>query len=357
MAPGVATAKPKALCLRHPEWVGTDYLANFREKFELHVRAYHACMERMLTHRKVIDVPDRKEWFRNIDQKVKQNGPFQAVIIRMGTHPYGNFDQDFFAPLLPHLECVASASAGYDEFSVDWMTSENIWFCNTIDAVSEATADMAVFLMLAAIRDTTRAEKAAREGRWRADHVPSRDPTGLKLGIVGMGAIGKHIARKAAVFNLDVQYHNRRRLSEAEEATYKADYCQTLQTLLETSDIVSISVPLNPGTTGMVGASELASMKDASILINTSRGAVIDEQALINALESGKIWRAGLDVFCGEPEIHDYFKESEKVIIQPHLGGLTQMSFRKAERECFENIRAFFETGRPVAPVNVLRSK
>ncbi|KAB2576532.1 putative 2-hydroxyacid dehydrogenase [Lasiodiplodia theobromae] len=338
MSASVKAAKPKALCLRNPEWVGDDFLDKFREKFELHV----------------IDVPDRTEWFLNIDQKVKQDGPFQAMMIRMGTHPYGNFDRDFFAPLLPDLKIIASASAGYDEFSVDWMTSQNIWFCNTVDAVSEATADMAIFLMLAAIRDTTRAEKAARESRWRADHVPSRDPAGMKLGIIGMGAIGKHIARKASVFNLDIQYHNRRRLSEADEATYHAKYCQTMQLLLETSDIVSISVPLNAETTGMIGVGEFAAMKDSSILINTSRGAVIDEQALVNALESGKIWRAGLDVFCGEPKIHDYFRKSEKVIIQPHMGGLTQMSFRKAERECLENIRAFFETERPVAPVNEL---
>ncbi|KAL1617582.1 hypothetical protein SLS56_010945 [Neofusicoccum ribis] len=334
-------SRPKALCLRHPEWVGANYLEKFREQFELHV----------------LDVPDREEWFRHIGQKVQQDGPFQAVIIRMGTHPYGNFDQAFFTPLLPELKVIVSASAGYNEFSVDWMTSQNIWFCNTVDAVSEATADMAIFLMLAAIRDTTRAERAAREGRWRADHVPTRDPTGLKLGIVGMGAIGKHIARKAAVFNLDVQYHNRGRLSEADEATYRATYCPTLQALLETSDVVSVSVPLNVNTTGMIGASELAIMKDSSILINTARGAVVDEQALIDALESGKIWRAGLDVFCGEPEIQDYFKKSEKVIIQPHLGGLTQVSFKKAERECFENVKAFFKTGRPVAPVNELAVK
>lgn len=303
---------------------------------------------------KVIDVPDRKEWFRNISQKVQKDGPFQAMIISMGTHPYGNFDQDFFAPLLPDIKVIASASAGYNEFSVDWMTSQNIWFCNTLDAVSEVTADMAIFLMLAAVRDTSRAEKAARSGEWRADLMPSRDPTNLKLGILGMGAIGKHIARKASVFNMSIQYYNRKRLSEEDEETYKATYCPTMQSLLESSDIVSISVPLNANTTGMIGAIELALMKDSSVLINTARGAVIDEQALINALENGVIWRACLDVFCGEPEIHEYFKRSDKVIIQPHLGGLTQMSFTKAERECFENVKTFCETGRPVAPVNHL---
>ncbi|EKG10609.1 D-isomer specific 2-hydroxyacid dehydrogenase NAD-binding protein [Macrophomina phaseolina MS6] len=107
----------------------------------------------------------------------------------------------------------------------------------------------------------------------------------------------------------------------------------------------------------MIGASQFSLMKDLSILINTSRGAVVDQDELIKALESGKVWRAGLDVFCGEPRINDYFMKSEKVITQPHTGGLTRVSFKRAERERFEDVRAFFETGRPLAPGNELAEK
>lgn len=234
------------------------------------------------------------------------------------------------------------------------MTKAGILFCNTLDAVSESTADMAIFLTLAALRDTRNAEISARAGNWKTGFTPSRDPTGLKLGIVGMGSIGKHIARKAAVFNLQIQYYNRRRLPEADEATYKATYCPTLASLLETSDIVSLSVPLNDQTTNMISTDEIALMKDSSILINTARGAVVNEEALIEALESGKIWRAGLDVFSMEPDFNPYFKTSDKVIIQPHLGGLTSVSFMKAYKECMENIKAFFDTGKPIAPVNAI---
>jgi lactate dehydrogenase-like 2-hydroxyacid dehydrogenase len=109
----------------------------------------------------------------------------------MGTKPYEPFTPEFLAPLLPRCKIVVSASAGYEEFPIDWLTEKGVWFCNTRHSVSEPTADMAMFLTLAVIRDTSRAEKSARAGLWRNDHVPCTDPSGLKLGIIGMGAIGK----------------------------------------------------------------------------------------------------------------------------------------------------------------------
>ena len=109
----------------------------------------------------------------------------------MGMQPYEPFDEELLGALKPGCKLIVSASAGYNEFDVDWMTKNGIYFCNTQNAVSEATADMAMFLILAVLKDTTKAERAARESRWRADLVPTRDPSGLTLGIIGMGAIGK----------------------------------------------------------------------------------------------------------------------------------------------------------------------
>ena len=109
----------------------------------------------------------------------------------MGTMPFEPLDADFFGPLVPDLKIIVSASAGYNEFPIKWMTQNGIWFCNTRHAVSEPAADMALFLTLAVVRDTSRAEKSARDGLWRNDHVPSMDPSGLALGIIGLGAIGK----------------------------------------------------------------------------------------------------------------------------------------------------------------------
>ena len=305
-----------------------------------------------LTVFQVLDVKNHKETLDKLPLMIEEHGPIDAFIIRMGRGPYHPFDVEMLGHLTPHCRIIASASAGYDDFDVDWLTSQGIWFCNSRNAVAEATADMACFLVLAVIRDTTRAERCARDGSWKDLVVPSKDPSGMTLGIVGMGSIGKYLAKKAVVFNMSIKYYNRRRLSPEEEAKYNATYCPTLHSLLSQSDVVSINCPLTPETTNLISTPEFAAMKDGAFIVNTSRGPVIDEPALIEALESGKIARAGLDVFWNEPNINEYFTKSEKVVVQPHVAGLTELAFRKGERECFENIRSFFKTGTPVASVN-----
>lgn len=140
------------------------------------------------------------------------------------------------------------------------------------------------------------------------------------------------------------------------EAQYGVTYCSTLHELLSKSDIVSLNCPLNKDTTGLIGQKEFEVMKDGVYLVNTARGAVIDEPSLISALESGKVTRAGLDVLVGEPNVNPYFLNSDKVIVQPHLGGLTDLAFQKAERECFENVRALWRNGKPNSPVNEIKS-
>ncbi|KKZ61032.1 hypothetical protein EMCG_04326 [[Emmonsia] crescens] len=273
-------------------------------------------------------------------------------MVRMGTLPFEPFDEELFGALVPHCKIIASGSAGYNEFHVDWMTRNKIWFCNTRNAVSEATADMSMFLILAVLKNATVAERSAREGGWKDGLVPTKDPRDLTLGIVGMGSIGKHLARKALAFNLKIKYYNRTQLPVDDEAQYSATYCATLDELLSASDIVSINCPLNPATRGLIGRKEFAKMKDGVYFINTARGKIVDEDALVDALKSGKVKMAGLDVFPNEPEINPYYITSDKVIIQPHVGGLTDGAFSLSERECFENIKACLSTGTPIAPVN-----
>lgn len=149
---------------------------------------------------------------------------------------------------------------------------------------------------------------------------------------------------------MKIKYFNRNKLSADEEAKYGVEYC-TFNKLLRTSDIISLHCPLNASTTNLIGQAEFSAMKDGCFVVNTARGAVIDEEAFKEALKSGKVARAGLDVFCNEPNVDPWFLESDKVIIQPHLGGLTDMAFQKSERECFENIRQLFRSGKPRSPV------
>ncbi|TPX09910.1 uncharacterized protein E0L32_008932 [Thyridium curvatum] len=353
--------RPRVVCLGQPKFVGDDYLAEFQEDFDF----------------SVLEAYNHKETKEKLPLDIKKNGPIDAFIIRMGTPPYEPFDEEMFSMMAPSCKIVASSSAGYNEFPAEWLASKGVYLCNTIDAVAEATADMALFLTLAVLRNTTNAENSARNGTWRAASglVPARDPSGLTMGIVGLGSIGKvnrivpgisrvwltsvrlqYLAKKAAVFNINIRYYNRNRLPREEEAKYNATYCSSLHELLSSSDIVSLNCPLNANTTNLIGPKEFAAMKDGTFLINTARGSVVDEAALKQALESGKVTRAGLDVFCDEPNVDKWFLESDKVVIQPHLGGLTDMAFQRGERECFENIKAYFSTGVPNSAVLPLKN-
>lgn len=184
------TKKPRVVCLGEPKFVGEDYLDKFKQEFDY----------------SVLPAADRAETQIMLCEDIKARGPIDAFVIRMGTPPYEPFDEDLLGALAPDCKIIASASAGFNEFDVNWMASEGIWFCNTVNAVAEATADMAMFLTLAILRNTSVAERSARTGTWRRAEglVPARDPSGLTLGIVGMGAIGKvrclHMPEKALFY-------------------------------------------------------------------------------------------------------------------------------------------------------------
>ena len=156
---------------------------------------------------------------------------------------------------------------------------------------------------------------------------------------------------------MKIKYHNRNQLSPEIEAAYEAEYCSNLKDLLSGSDAISINCPLNAQTTGLIGKAEFDAMNDGIFFVNTSRGPVLDEAAFKDALESGKIKRAGLDVFCNEPKVDEYFLNNDKVTVQPHVGGWTDVSFHKCEKECFDNVRAFFETGKPISPVRDIKAR
>lgn len=166
----------------------------------------------------------------------------------------------------------------------------------------------------------------------------------------------QYLAKKAVAFNMKIRYYNRHRLPADVEERHAATYCDSLEALLSASDVISINCPLNADTTNLISKDQFSAMKDGSFLVNTARGGIIDEPALKEVLESGKIARAGLDVLCNEPNVDEWFLRQDNVIIQPHLGGLTDVAFYRAEKECFENIRAYFETGKANSPVNVVKS-
>ncbi|KAI8158945.1 hypothetical protein K4K49_003415 [Colletotrichum sp. SAR 10_70] len=329
--------KPRVLSIASPSYAGDDFVSRFQSTCDLHI----------------ILPSDRKGTVQAISDARKSDGPFDAVLIGMGNGGYERFDEGLLSPLLPELKIVASVNAGYSEFDMEWFNKNKIVVTNTVDAVAEPTADIAIFLMLGALRDTSRLEAEIRNGGWRGgSKLPLLDPKGRTLGIIGMGKIGKHVARKSQVFGMDVQYYNRTRLSPEEESRLSVEYAGSLEALLKTSDVVSINCPLTPETRGLIGSEEFAKMKDGVILVNTGRGAVVDETAFIEALESGKVARAGLDVFDGEPNVNSYFRNSTQCIVQPHMGSWTDVAWGNAYREAMDNVRALFATGKAVSQVN-----
>ncbi|UKZ73626.1 hypothetical protein TrVFT333_001274 [Trichoderma virens FT-333] len=330
--------RPLVVWLGRPRHDGGDNLSAFRNDFD----------------NAILDAENRNEVKAKLPALIAKHGSIDALVVPMGTMTYAPFDQDLLSPLAAGCGIIASFKAGYDEFDVEWITRQGIWLCNTTEAVVESTSNMAMFLILAIVRDTYRAQQTIRSGSWLDHLYPTHHVTGMRIGIIGMGKVGKRIASKAKAFNMRIKYFNRRRLSNQEEILYSASYCDSLHALLSTSDVVSINCPLNGDTRNLISTAEFATMRHGTYLVNTARGAIVDEDALIQAIDCGKIARAGLDVFCSESRINSYFQESDKVICQPHMRGLTQGAYKLAEMECLENIRTYFKTWKPINPVNDL---
>jgi lactate dehydrogenase-like 2-hydroxyacid dehydrogenase len=225
---------------------------------------------------------------------------------------------------LPALRTIATLSVGYDHIDVAAARAAGIRVLHTPDVLSDACAEIALMLMLNACRRGYEADRMVRSGRW-----PGWAPTqllgmglvGRRLGIFGMGRIGRAIATRARGFGLHVQYHNRQRLAaELEEG---ATYCDTLDALLDSSDILLVAAPGSPALRGVLDARRLALLPRGAVLVNISRGDLVDDDALIDALRSGRLHGAGLDVFANEPHIHPGYRTLDNVFLSPHIGSAT----------------------------------
>lgn len=192
---------------------------------------------------------------------------------------------------------------------------------NTPKAVDASTADTAMLLLLGAIRRIHTPYTAIRAGQWRGAMSLGHDAEGKTLGILGMGGIGNALAKRAQAFDLKIQYHNRHPVPDEDNVTH-AKYV-SLEELFGTSDILSIHLPLSDATRHYIGKKEFEMMKDGITIINTARGPIIDEELLVQGLDSGKVYAAGLDVYEKEPEVHEGLIKSDRVIILPHVGTAT----------------------------------
>jgi glyoxylate reductase len=217
------------------------------------------------------------------------------------------------------LRVVGNAAVGYDNIDVATAHALGIAVCNTPGVLDATTADLAFLLILAAARNTTVAEDDLRHGRWSGwgftTHL-AHDVHGATLGLVGYGRIAQAVARRAAGFDMEVLHTTR-------TPTGLPGYVGELGELLNRSDIVSLHVPLTESTHHLIGAAELALMKPTAVLVNTARGPVIDENALVDALEAGTLHGAGLDVFEGEPSVNPRLLGAPRITLLPHIGSAT----------------------------------
>ncbi|KAK5051393.1 hypothetical protein LTR84_003045 [Exophiala bonariae] len=237
----------------------------------------------------------------------------------------GLLDEELILALPKTWEYLAHCGAGYDQIDVKACSRRDppLLVSNVPVAVDDATADTGLFLMLGALRNFNAPMGNLRRGEFRGSTAPplGRDPEAKVLGILGMGGIGRNMARKArAAWGMTVIYHNRRQLDEslAEGAEYVS-----FDDLLRRSDVLSLNLPLNANTRHLLSTREFALMKPTAVLVNTARGAVVDEAALVHALDKGIIAGAGLDVFEDEPKIHPGLLSNERVMLLPHLGTYT----------------------------------
>jgi glyoxylate reductase len=253
----------------------------------------------------------------------------------------------------PHLKIVANYAVGYNNIDLDAARARGIVVTNTPDVLTDATADLTWALLLAVARRVVEGDRWLRTGTWPGwtpTQLLGYEVSGKTLGIVGMGRIGQAVARRAQGFHMPVLYASHRPVTAPTGIDWNR---RSLDEVLRQSDFVSLHVPLRENTRHLLGSGELAMMKPTAILLNTSRGPVVDEAALVSALHSGKISGAGLDVYEHEPAIHPELATMQNVVLLPHLGSATQETRIRMGHVCLDNIAAVLD-GRP-AP-NQVRS-
>jgi gluconate 2-dehydrogenase len=253
------------------------------------------------------------------------------------------------------LKIVANIAVGYNNFDVPAMSAAGVMATNTPDVLTDTTADFGFALLMATARRISESEHWIRNGQWDKWSIV-HNPLGMDLhhstiGIIGMGRIGQGIAKRALGFGMKVIYHNRSRLSEANEKACGATYVSK-EELLRTADHVVLVLPYTAQNHHTIAAAEIALMKPTATLINIARGGIVDDAALAQALQSGKIFAAGLDVFEGEPQVHPELLKCSNIVLAPHIASATEKTRRAMVDLAVENLRAALDGKKPPSLIN-----
>ena len=259
------------------------------------------------------------------------------------------FSAQTIAQLPSRVKAIANFSVGVDHVDLEAAKLRQIIVTNTPDVLSDATAEIAMLLILGAARRASEGERLIRSQQWK-DWSPAfmvgKQITGKRLGILGMGRVGQVVARRARGFDMTIHYHNRKPLDPG--ISKGAVYHATVEQLLSEIDVLSIHCPASDETRGLLNRQRIAALHTSAIVVNTSRGAVVDDDALVEALKSGAIAAAGLDVYNGEPDaIHPGYRQLDNVFLLPHIGSATEETRDAMGYRAIDNLIAIFNGGEP----------
>ncbi|KAG0667400.1 glyoxylate reductase [Monosporozyma unispora] len=303
----------------------------------------------------------RATFFQLIEDPASKFSKIEVITRTAGSVAQtGRFDEELARRLPKSVKAVCHNGAGYDQVDVKYFNDRHIQVSNTPDLVSNSTADDHVFLLLGALRNFSFGARNLLDGKWPQDGSAAgtpfgHDPEGKTVGVLGLGGIGGAIVSRLKPFGFKkFIYHNRSRLSP--ELENDCEYV-SFDELLSQSDIISVNVPLNPKTVHLIDSKAFGKMKEGVVIVNTARGAIIDEAALIEALKAGKVRSAGLDVFEFEPKVCQEIMDMKQVLALPHMGAHSVETRKKMEEFVVSNAASVIKTGHVISIVPEIRNE
>jgi lactate dehydrogenase-like 2-hydroxyacid dehydrogenase len=278
------------------------------------------------------------------DELIAQAQGAQAILPCHTEH----FSADVFQQLPAEVKIIANFSVGFDHVDVEAAIKKGVVVTNTPDVLSDATAELTMMLMIGAARRASEGEKLVREGKWK-DWSPAfmvgTQVTGKRLGILGMGRVGQVVAKRARGFDMTIHYHDVRRLPPEREAG--AIFHETAEDLLPHCDFLSVHCNVTPATRGLMDARRFSLLPDGAIFVNAARGAIVDDEALIEALKSGKLRAAGIDAYNNEPKVDQRIVALPNTFLMPHIGSATAETRDAMGFRALDNLDAYFAGHEP----------